>query len=128
MIPEIIPATAPALFSQLIYNAIKGSGEPALGHYLGSQLSVITRGHLGHAILSSDNSQQAVELAIRYFKVHTPFAVPYQGLQDGDVLIALQKFYLLGCSAPSNFSRAFNKWSGISPVHYREQTHQDSPD
>jgi AraC-like DNA-binding protein len=30
--------------------------------------------------------------------------------------------YLLGFSEPSNFSRAFRRWTGASPTAYREST------
>ena len=83
-------------FGQIILQALEECKEPALGLYLGNQLSVMTHGNLGHAVLSSDDAQQAVELAIRFFETRTPLATLHLIQQQGDVQITFEERYLLG--------------------------------
>lgn len=83
-------------FGQIIEEGIKECNEPALGLYLGNQLSVMTHGNLGHAVLSSDDAQQSVELAIRFFETRTPLARLKSVQQQGDVQIIFEERYLLG--------------------------------
>ena len=42
-----------------------------------------------------------------------------KGLPDNEIA------YLTGFSDTSNFSRAFKKWTGQSPVSFREGTHTE---
>lgn len=82
-------------FNDLIAHALTESNEPALGLYLGSQLTVMTHGNLGHAILSSANVEQGITLAIRYFETRTPLATLSLAMTPSELVITLEERYLL---------------------------------
>lgn len=83
-------------FTQIILRGIEESEEPALGLYLGTQLSVMTHGNLGHAVLSSSDVSQAVELAACYFETRTPLAGIRLELGATDMQVTFEERYLLG--------------------------------
>jgi len=83
-------------WAQFVQNCIDEIDDPALGLYLGNQLSVMTHGNLGNAILSSDDVSQAVDLAIRYFETRTPLIGLRLERNADNVCIFFEERYLLG--------------------------------
>ena len=59
-------------FQSIILSSCQQSNEPALGLYLGSQLTITTHGLLGLAAMSSRNLQEALELICQYTAVRSP--------------------------------------------------------
>ena len=85
-----------AQWSQFVQNSIDEIQDPTLGLYLGNQLSVMTHGNLGHAVLSSDDVRQALDLAIRYFETRTPLVSLRSEKSVDGVCIFFEERYLLG--------------------------------
>jgi len=56
-------------FNQLAHAALLRCHEPALGLLLGQRLNVSTHGILGYAVLSSTNLGQAIQFALKYYRV-----------------------------------------------------------
>ncbi|OUS24600.1 hypothetical protein A9Q99_23810 [Gammaproteobacteria bacterium 45_16_T64] len=83
-------------FSALILASVEESQEPALGLYLGSQLTVMTHGNLSHAILSSADVEQGMGLAIRYFETRTPLAALTLETRPDELIITFSERYVLG--------------------------------
>ncbi|OUS03744.1 hypothetical protein A9Q81_06880 [Gammaproteobacteria bacterium 42_54_T18] len=83
-------------FSALILASVEESQEPALGLYLGSQLTVMTHGNLSQAILSSANVEQGMDLAIRYFETRTPLAALTLEKRSDELVITFNERYVLG--------------------------------
>lgn len=83
-------------FSALILASVEESQEPALGLYLGSQLTVMTHGNLSSAILSSADVEQGMGLAIRYFETRTPLAALTLEKCPGELIITFCERYVLG--------------------------------
>lgn len=59
-------------FYHLLQLCCSLSKEPALGLYLGSQLTIATHGLLGLAAISSSDVQQALQLICRYISTRSP--------------------------------------------------------
>lgn len=56
-------------FHQLAQEALVRSGEPALGLLLGQRLNVSTHGILGYAVLASASLGDALQFAMKYYRV-----------------------------------------------------------
>lgn len=67
--PEI--KVALETFRQLILDAIRITGEPALGLLVGERLLVNTHGLLGYAAMNSESIRQALELIDRFLPLRT---------------------------------------------------------
>ncbi len=74
--------------------------------------------------LSLRNFQRKLEQAETNYKtllneVRYEMACDYLSLSDYQII---QIAYFLGFSDPSNFGRAFKRWSGLSPQHFRQNS------
>ena len=56
-------------FNQLASTALSRCNEPALGLVLGQRLNVSSHGILGYAVLSSATLDQAIQFALKYYRV-----------------------------------------------------------
>lgn len=72
-LPEQFDATLSwSQFQAVIKHCCAQINEPALGLYLGSQLTITTHGLLGLATMSSGNVQQALALICKYITTRSP--------------------------------------------------------
>jgi AraC-like DNA-binding protein len=62
------------VFRRLVADALRTSGEPALGLLVGERLLVHTHGNVGAAALSGASLREAVEVFEQYFGLRTPLA------------------------------------------------------
>lgn len=87
-------------FYQLLHQSMQLANEPALGLYLGSQLSISTHGLLGLVALSSADVQQALQLICRYITTRTPLIQLEVQQQRQQVALLLHELYPLGEVGP----------------------------
>lgn len=87
-------------FYQLLQQSMRLSNEPALGLYLGSQLSISTHGLLGLVALSSADVQQALQLICRYITTRSPLIQLEIQQQRQQVALRLIELYPLGEIGP----------------------------
>ena len=88
------------LFYQLIQQSKTLSKEPALGLYLGSQLTIATHGLLGMAALSCDSLEQALQLVCRYISTRSPLISLHISKQANQTVLRLTEQYPLADIAP----------------------------
>ena len=55
-------------FHQLVRRAVALTGEPRLGWEFGASMTLSTHGFLGYAAMSSETLQDAIELAVKYYR------------------------------------------------------------
>ena len=87
-------------FYRLIQHSITLSKEPALGLYLGSQLTISSHGLLGMAALSSDSLEQALQLVCRYISTRSPLISLHIAKQANQTVLRLTELYPLADIAP----------------------------
>lgn len=87
-------------FVQLLQQSKRLANEPALGLYLGSQLSISTHGLLGLVALSSADVQQALQLICRYISTRTPLMSLAIQQHRQQVALRLEELYPLGEIGP----------------------------
>ena len=87
-------------FYRLIQQSKALSNEPALGLYLGSQLTISTHGLLGMAALSSDSLEQALQLVCRYITTRSPLISLHISKQANQTVLRLTELYPLADIAP----------------------------
>ncbi|MBZ9611450.1 AraC family transcriptional regulator [Rheinheimera maricola] len=87
-------------FYQLLQHSVALSNEPALGLYLGSQLSISTHGLLGLVALSSTDVQQALQLIGRFIATRTPLISLQVQQRRQQVALLLNELYPLGAIGP----------------------------
>jgi AraC-like DNA-binding protein len=87
-------------FYQLVQQSMVLTNEPALGLYLGSQLSISTHGLLGLVALSSADVQQALQLICRYITTRSPLISLEVQQQRQQVGLLLHELYPLGDIGP----------------------------
>jgi AraC-like DNA-binding protein len=87
-------------FYQLLRQSMVLANEPALGLYLGSQLSISTHGLLGLVALSSADLQQALQLICRYMTTRSPLINLEVQQQRQQVGLLLNELYPLGDIGP----------------------------
>ena len=58
-----------------------------------------------------------------YLKVNELLTLqqPKSGEHDEMLFILIHQTYLLGFSTPAAFYKAFKRWAGTTPKHYRQQ-------
>jgi AraC-like DNA-binding protein len=83
-------------FYQLLQQSMLLANEPALGLYLGSQLSISTHGLLGLVALSSADVQQALQLICRYMTTRSPLISLEVHQERQQVALLLNELYPLG--------------------------------
>lgn len=87
-------------FYQLLQHSLALSNEPALGLYLGSQLSISTHGLLGLVALSSADVQQALQLICRFMATKSPLISLRVQQRRQQVGLLLNQLYPLGAIGP----------------------------
>ena len=60
------------LFQELVLRAIRYSGNPALGIFVGHRLSIQSHGVLGYALMNSENLFFALKLIEQYVPIRMP--------------------------------------------------------
>lgn len=83
-------------FQAIILQSCQQSKEPALGLYLGSQLTITTHGLLGLAAMSSRNLQEALELICQYTVVRSPLVTLSMQLHKKQLHLNLSEAQPLG--------------------------------
>lgn len=83
-------------FSSIISKSCEVSQEPALGLYLGSQLTITTHGLLGVAAMSSQNLQQALSLLCHYTVLRNPLLAVSMQLHNQHLHLKLTEVQPLG--------------------------------
>lgn len=83
-------------FSDFVVVALEQSNEPAGGLLLGNQLTIMSHGHLGSAILSSEDVEQALGLIIPYVETRTPLVALSLDKSSKDFVISVKERYVLG--------------------------------
>lgn len=87
-------------FYTLLRASIVLSKEPALGLYLGSQLTISMHGLLGLVALSSDSVQQALQLICRYISTRSPLISLRMKQQRNQTVLVLSELYPLADIGP----------------------------
>ena len=87
-------------FYQLLQHSLALSNEPALGLYLGSQLSISTHGLLGLVALSSADVQQALQFICRFMATRSPLISLRVQQRRKQVGLLLSELYPLGAIGP----------------------------
>ena len=83
-------------FHDVITRCCATTNEPALGLYLGSQLTITTHGLLGLATMSSGNLQQALLLICKYTSTRSPLLNLTMQQQQQQVVLTLSELQPLG--------------------------------
>jgi AraC-like DNA-binding protein len=56
----------------MLYQALKLSGEPALGYEIGLHSSLTSHGLMGYGLISSSTLRQAIDLAVKFLQLRLP--------------------------------------------------------
>mgnify|MGYP001358705546 CR=1 FL=1 len=83
-------------FSALIRESRNEIDEPALGLYLGSQLTITTHGLLGLAAMSSSTLGEAADIACQYVATRTPLVSLRMEQQGRYACLKMDELYTLG--------------------------------
>ncbi|KKO43983.1 hypothetical protein WG68_17985 [Arsukibacterium ikkense] len=83
-------------FQAIIAHSCAMIEEPALGLYLGSQLTITTHGLLGLATMSSRNLQEAIELICKFTETRSPLLTLSMQIQSQQVWLTLTELQPLG--------------------------------
>lgn len=87
-------------FHRLVKLSVTQSEEPALGLYLGSQLTITTHGLLGLVALSSEHLQQALQLICRYISTRSPLiSLQLKQTAQHTTLVLTERYPLADISA-----------------------------
>ena len=80
----------------LVERARALTGEPALGFYLGLQMSVSAHGYLGFAVMSAPTLREAVALAIEYAPIRTTLLTLHVEVSEASAAIVIDERADLG--------------------------------
>jgi AraC-like DNA-binding protein len=77
-------------FNRLMTEALRTTGEPALGLLIGERLRINTHGMLGYAAMNSGSLRQAMELLERFIGVRTTLVSVRHVVQSDDIELAFE--------------------------------------
>jgi AraC-like DNA-binding protein len=80
----------------VVLNALRMSGNPALGLHLGAMAPLSTHGAMAYAALSSPNLRSALEIFVRYSETRVAFLSLHAGVESGTLKITLREQTDLG--------------------------------
>ena len=59
-------------FNQLVQNAYRITGDPALGLHIGQRVNLSSHATLGHALMNCVDFRQAIQLFLKYYPIIAP--------------------------------------------------------
>ena len=73
-------------FDKVVRRAVELTGEPRLGWEFGASMTLSTHGFLGYAAMSSETLQDAIELAVKFYRTRMTL-IDLQFFIDGDMAV-----------------------------------------
>ena len=84
------------VFERLVLDALRLTGEPALGLLVGERLLASTHGIVGYAAMISGSVRQAIELVERYSRLRTSFLSVSHEVHPNEVRLVFSETHDLG--------------------------------